>query len=155
MPRGLSKPRFTDPAFSKAVADALRRYKDGQNPTNKKLKNKELAGILKVSESRISRLLLEEKKLEEGVRSQTLSALSLAMALKAGVSVDYDHVELNARPCDGLGSTTQAEGTGPVPQQISFVFETGFVCENTAGGLTVRRKEPASSSAFNVQIKVG
>jgi hypothetical protein len=153
MPRGPSQPRFTDPAFPKAVAEALRRYKGGQNPTNNKLRNKELADILKVSEPRISRLLQVEG-LQHGEKAQILSALSLAMALKAGVSVVYDHVELNARQCDGLGSATQTGGTGSEPRQISFVFETGFTCESTAEGLTVKRKEPASSTAFNVQVKV-
>ena len=155
MPRGPSKPRFTDPAFSKAVTEALRRYKEGENPTAKRLKNKELAEILKVSEPRVSRLL-KENGLQEGEKAQELSALSLAMALKAGVSVDYDHIELSARRRDDQpSSNTQAERTGPVAQQISFVFETGFVCENTAEGLTVKRKEPASSSVLSVQIKVG
>lgn len=152
MPKGPSQARFTDDAFLKAVREALRRYKEGLNPTGKRLRNKDLAYILKVSESRISGLLKEHDEAQAGQKSQVLSALSLAMALKAGVSVDYGQVELSARP---PGSTTQAEQTDTAPRQISFVFETGFTCENTAQGLTVKRKQPASSSGLTLQIKVG
>ena len=149
LPRGPSDPRHFDPAFVKAVVEGLRRYKNGHNPENKALKNKELAKILKVSEPQISRLLNDEKP------AQGLSALTLAMALKAGVSLAYDHLEFSARNIDQPSPTVQPAETAPVYEQISFTFETGFVCEKTADGLTVKKKGVASSSGLSIQVKVG
>ncbi|MGO9261476.1 MAG: hypothetical protein ACLQU1_35010 [Bryobacteraceae bacterium] len=146
VPRGPSDSRYTDPAFAKAVVEGLRRYKNGGNPGNKILKNKDLSKILKVSEPQISRLLRDAKG---------LSAITLAMALKAGVSVDYDHLELSARSIDEPDPGVQPSRTALADEQISFTFETDFVCEKTADGLTVKRKGPVSSSALSVQVKVG
>jgi hypothetical protein len=154
MPRGPSKPRFTDPAFSEAMTNALRRYKDGQNPNGKILRNKEMAEILKVSQARISRLL-KKNPLRENEKPQDLSALSMAMALRAGVTVRYGDIELGARRTGQPDSDERLELAHPVAQQISFVFEAGFVCEKTGPGVTVRRKGPMTSPKLSVQIKVG
>jgi hypothetical protein len=145
VPKGPSEPRYADPTFLKAVVEGILRYKNGQNPENKRLKNKDLADLFKVSEAQISRLL------KNGEHAPVLSALTLAMALKAGVSVAYDHLELSAKGSDPPQQDAQPR---PANQQISFIFETGFVCENTADGLTVQRKGPTSSSTLWVQVKV-
>ena len=154
MPRGPSQPRFNDPALVEAFRVGLQRYKEGENPQRKLLKNKDLAALFRVSEPWISQLLKANGEASGGRKPQDLSAQLLARALEAGVSVDYDHVHLCAHKLDTFQTDSdqlrQAE-----PKQISFLFEPGFFCEETGSGLAISRKGPSFSSGITVHVKVG
>jgi hypothetical protein len=148
VPKGPSDSRHVDPALGEALFEGLWRFKNGHNPERKVLSNKELSKILSVSEPQVSQILKDSR------RAGKVSANTLAAALRAGVSVGYDHIELTSKRTDLSTADAQPEHL-PTFEQICFTFETGFECEESPKGLTVSRKGPASSSALRVQVKVG
>jgi hypothetical protein len=134
----IKRPRVTDadPALMEAVATALKNYRD-QNELN----DGGLAKLLGVSTPSLSKYLRCK---------QFIGGPAMARAfIDLGITVTYRGKEISARAFIG-GQPTQ-----PRPEQISFVFETPCLLEETVDrvAVTIQRKQPQQAQAI-VHVKV-
>ena len=138
------RPRVTraDPAFVAAVADALKNYRDGENPERNTLADAELARRLGVSKSSLSKYLQEKQIIGGEALRRMLTDLS--------ITLNYKGQEISARVLPQLHERRLAR-----PEQISFIFEAPCTLEETAAGVAVTiEKKDVQSSELRVQIRL-
>ena len=137
-----SRPRISapDPAFLLAVANALRDYRDGQNPEKKTLADVEVAARLGVSKSTVSKYLHQKQLIGGEPLRRMLTVL--------GISIAYQDKEISARELSEPISRRDYQ-----PDQIAFVFDTPCQLDQTDDNIavTIERKE-AQRSKLTVHI---
>jgi transcriptional regulator with XRE-family HTH domain len=125
-----------------AVAEGLRRYRDGANPENEIVTDTELASRLGVSKSTLSKYL----RCKLLIGGEPLRR----MFTDLGIAITYRDKEISAR--DFNHSPKPAEQ--PL-EQVSFVFDSpyrlGETTENVA--VTLERRQPQQSQT-TVHIKI-
>jgi transcriptional regulator with XRE-family HTH domain len=133
-----------DPDFMKAVAAALRQYRDGSNPENRILSDSELAGRLGVSKASLSNYLQRKQV----IGGETLRRLLVELSIR----IVYDGTVISATVPDQPAPPTPV--TAPT-EQISFIFEPPCVVDETAEHITVRvdRKE-SGRAPLKLEVRI-
>jgi len=128
------RPRVSDAdlAFRESVANALRRFMDGDNPHGRRYTGEAMADLLRIDGTSISRYLNQ---------GQVMGGELLARALLLGVVLKYRGMEINA----------SAPG-----QSIQFQFGDGSVLDPvTTEGIAVNvPRRPPQRERGTIRISV-